>query len=624
MMQHSAFYFKERAMHMLDTFKKVASLFKICRKTLIIFEVIYKFAGLVVFAPVFLLMLRLTMIITGHRYLANSHIVSYLTNPVTISMLIVTFLVLGVYFLFETGCISAVLEAANAGERIGVASAFYVGRDRLKIVFSRKRVPLFLNYMFIYPFLNVSVLGVVFMNFAIPDAIINAFWSKIFLYLAVILVVFLLFAASVRNIFILPCSFHEEKSFDESVSRSKSILKGHVLKVIGSVLLWNAFVLLVIAALKLVTALIIIAGVRILDATSMGIALYLTVMKLLDTSITLVLLLLTSVSSYMVISGMYFKFGVDGEPVPVTDEVKACIQNPKKWPVRRSIIVVTTGVAAVLLTVTFIFIRYNNNPFQYVEILSIPEITAHRGSSLRAPENTMSSFALAEDELADYVELDVHLTYDGIPVCLHDDDLKRVAGVPIKIWNITYDAVSRIDIGKKQGFLKYDHVPAFEAVMESFEGKIKFNIEVKTGKNEPKLVEKVVRIIEEYDMVDDCIITSKDYSALKEVKRLNPDIRTGYILAAAYGSYYGIDDVDVISINYNYVSKSMVDAVHDKGKEVHVWTVNKPSRIKSLANMGVDNIITDDPVAAREAVYSRYTTRGMINILNYVFGRKSY
>ena len=86
-------------------------------------------------------------------------------------------------------------------------------------------------------------------------------------------------------------------------------------------------------------------------------------------------------------------------------------------------------------------------------------------------------------------------------------------------------------------------------------------------------------------------MTSSDYSVLAEVKKLNSDIKTGYVLSAAYGAYYSISYVDVISINYSFVNKALVDSVHRYGKELYVWTVNAPSIVKSLANMGVDILL---------------------------------
>ena len=152
----------------------------------------------------------------------------------------------------------------------------------------------------------------------------------------------------------------------------------------------------------------------------------------------------------------------------------------------------------------------------------------------------------------------------------------------------------------------------------------KLNIEIKYNKKESDITKYVVDIIERNDFVDRCVVTSSDYTVLHEVKELNPDIQTGYVLSAAYGAYYSIGYVDVISINYSFVNKALVDAVHRYGKEIYVWTVNSPSIVKSLANMGVDNIITDDPVMAREAVYSRYTGKELVNILDYVFSMNGY
>ena len=105
---------------------------------------------------------------------------------------------------------------------------------------------------------------------------------------------------------------------------------------------------------------------------------------------------------------------------------------------------------------------------------------------------------------------------------------------------------------------------------------------------------------------------------------MNEDIRTGYVISAAYGGYYNMSDVDIISINQNLVNKSVIDAIHNNGKEIYVWTVNNSSRMKSLADMGVDNIITDDPVKAREVIYSRYTIREISYILEYVFNHHKY
>ena len=237
----------------------------------------------------------------------------------------------------------------------------------------------------------------------------------------------------------------------------------------------------------------------------------------------------------------------------------------------------------------------------------------------------MSAFKQALYDLADYVELDVHLTSNNVVVVMHDSNLKRTTGVNKNIWQVSYDRIKELDAGSWfSADFAGEQVPTLEEVIKEIGPLVKLNIEIKYNKRDKGLTEAVVDIIERNRFEDRCIVTSSDYSVLAEVKKLNSDIKTGYVLSAAYGAYYSISYVDVISINYSFVNKALVDSVHRYGKELYVWTVNAPSIVKSLANMGVDNIITDNPVMAREAVYSRYTGKELINILDYVFSLNGY
>ena len=81
------------------------------------------------------------------------------------------------------------------------------------------------------------------------------------------------------------------------------------------------------------------------------------------------------------------------------------------------------------------------------DVLGQTEVTAHRGSSRMAPENTMAAIEAAMEEMADYSEIDVQTTADGIVVVCHDLNLKRVAGVDRRLGTMTYDQVSRLDVG---------------------------------------------------------------------------------------------------------------------------------------------------------------------------------
>ena len=76
-----------------------------------------------------------------------------------------------------------------------------------------------------------------------------------------------------------------------------------------------------------------------------------------------------------------------------------------------------------------------------------PLVIAHRGASLRAPENTLAAFHQAIHDGADAVELDVRLSRDGVPVVLHDASLERTTGVAAQVADVTLDQLRRLDAG---------------------------------------------------------------------------------------------------------------------------------------------------------------------------------
>ena len=107
----------------------------------------------------------------------------------------------------------------------------------------------------------------------------------------------------------------------------------------------------------------------------------------------------------------------------------------------------------------------------------------------------------------------------------------------------------------------------------------------------------------------------KVVEATRIAKEMAPELRTGYILAAAYGTYYDNEYIDFISIRSSFVGRKLVEAAHEKGKAVHVWTVNSKTEIEQMKLLGVDNIITDYPVRAREILYREETTETLMEYL---------
>lgn len=225
--------------------------------------------------------------------------------------------------------------------------------------------------------------------------------------------------------------------------------------------------------------------------------------------------------------------------------------------------------------------------------LTQTEITAHRGYSSIAPENTLPAFLLAVDSKADYVELDVQKTKDGVPIVFHDQTLKRMIGINKRITELTYEELLQIDLGSgyEERFFGTS-IPTLEEVLQACQGNIKFNVELKSPDKE--LVQLVLNLLEAYQLIDESVITSTDYQALKWVKEYHPSMMTGYIISIVYGDLEQLECVDVLSIKSKYINAQLVKQIHQSGKLLYAWTVNDADEIKRLLYLGVDNIITDE------------------------------
>lgn len=150
------------------------------------------------------------------------------------------------------------------------------------------------------------------------------------------------------------------------------------------------------------------------------------------------------------------------------------------------------------------------------------------------------------------------------------------------------------------------------------DGRIQLNIEIKpTDYGSDTLEQDVAELIEKYDYTDKCWVTSFSYTSLKKIKQVNSAIKTAYVMSMAYGQFYNLQYADRFSLNKVFVINQVVNAAHQNGKQVFAWTVNSISEARSLCNLQVDGIITDDPEMVQEVVAEDYT-ESLCSILDYL------
>jgi glycerophosphoryl diester phosphodiesterase len=256
--------------------------------------------------------------------------------------------------------------------------------------------------------------------------------------------------------------------------------------------------------------------------------------------------------------------------------------------------------------------------WQIVANVSIEDqvaVTAHRGSSLAAPENTMSAVRLAIEQGADFAEIDVQETADGEIVLLHDDDLMRIASLNKRISELSFAEVQELDAGSWFS-REYagERIPRLLDIIELARGRIKLNIELKGTQKPSRVTQRVIEIVRQQDFLEQCVITSLDREALREAKKLEERLEVGQIVTVSVGDITRLD-VDFLSVSAKNVNQQLIRAAGRSGKQIHVWTVNNPRQMSTMINLGVDNIITDDPPVLVDLLQQRSSLSNLERVL---------
>ena len=267
-------------------------------------------------------------------------------------------------------------------------------------------------------------------------------------------------------------------------------------------------------------------------------------------------------------------------------------------------------LGAVVCCCFYLYGIYNHKVNVQIEYVRTMEVTAHRGASVRYPENTMAAFQGAKELGADWIELDVQQSRDGQIFVMHDTNFVRTAGIDRNTWEMDYDEIRNLDVGSFfDSRFAGERVPLLsEVIAFAKENGIKLNIEMKPTGHEHEFEQKVAEIIETEKFVDQCAVTSQVYDVLEKMKSCDSRLQTVYVMSIAYGDINAFTAADHFSIEASNVTEKLVSDVHNAGKEIYVWTVNTEASINRMIDLNVDNIITDDITLAKECIYLSKTS----------------
>jgi glycerophosphoryl diester phosphodiesterase len=233
----------------------------------------------------------------------------------------------------------------------------------------------------------------------------------------------------------------------------------------------------------------------------------------------------------------------------------------------------------------------------------IPPVIAHRGSRMRAPENTLASFMAAREDGAQWIETDVKLTSDGVPILMHDDILDRTTDGQGAVADMSWAEMQNLDAG---GWFS----PAFKGmrILTLAEGlafaraaNMRLNLELKPCPGRAQAT-AMVALIEAAKLWPEAapvpLISSFDVEALTIAAQLHPGWPRGLLLDEwrdDWRELASLTQATTINLNVDIVTPERIALLRDAQKSILVYTVNDPAAAKTLLQSGVQAVFSDNP-----------------------------
>ena len=229
-------------------------------------------------------------------------------------------------------------------------------------------------------------------------------------------------------------------------------------------------------------------------------------------------------------------------------------------------------------------------------------LSGHRGIPSQAPENTLTSFQLACEKGASWIETDVQLSADKVPVIIHDRKVNRTTDGKGVVSEMMAKDIFRLDAGSWfDKTFKGETVPSLEETLAlCLKLGLSLNLELKihTGNSVEELAQQVTSVVKFANFpLDSLIFSSFSQEALKYCQQLYPEARRGIItednhldiepLIKAYDLYS-------VHLHHKLATPGQVNALKEKGIMVAIWTMNDASKSGHYFDMGVDNIMSDN------------------------------
>ncbi|MEO8184302.1 MAG: glycerophosphodiester phosphodiesterase [Deltaproteobacteria bacterium] len=257
---------------------------------------------------------------------------------------------------------------------------------------------------------------------------------------------------------------------------------------------------------------------------------------------------------------------------------------------------------------------------------SRPLTFAHRGGAGLWPENTLGAFQAAIELGCSHLETDLRLTRDGQIVLFHDSSLERTTDGEGDVSSYTLEQLRRLDAGYRfspsgQGFPARGTGAKIPTLGElcALAPRICFNVELKE-RGSPDLPEALWQFIQQYDLADRIVVAAEQHALLRSFRELSEGrVATSatkrecleFWLASRLGASsrlaiaYQALQIPVSVNGWRILTPRFLNAAHQLGIAVHVWTIDEAAEMNTVLELGVDGVMSDYPDRLLEVVRTR-------------------
>lgn len=289
----------------------------------------------------------------------------------------------------------------------------------------------------------------------------------------------------------------------------------------------------------------------------------------------------------------------------------------KKWMKNVALTMFTVGL---LTQVTLPVAAANNTPVPDEKLINV----AHRGASGHAPEHTMVAYELGREMNADYIEVDLQMTKDGVLIAMHDTTVNRTTNGTGAVSSMTLAEIKQLDAGSwfnsrypekaKEDYIGLK-VPTLEEIFEEYGRSTRYYIETKSPVLYPGMEDELLRLIDEYNLTgvnarsSKVIIQSFYPDSLKHIHEMNDQIPLVQLLnqpklgADALGELEHIKEYAIgVGPSFARINEDYVQQVRAEGLQIHPYTINTREQMELALTWGVNGVFTNFPDLFNEVI----------------------